>query len=683
MESIQVPIIRWTYVLGISLLIAAAVFYAETWWNVMERLGQTAVITGFVLVFFGFTYLFQKNNPFFSRLSFLAGLISLGPAIMLIGNIYHSQAEAYWLFIFWLLPVILVTLQSKSLSFLLLRFFLVQSLLWTLLFPTYQTWSEGILLTGFIISSIVNAGFYLWSARAGSPKILQAAWFAAVHIFGAAGAVRYVLPDYELLANGYYLVLLTVCFLLFRKKSTELRITIAASSFYLGQLVLLSMIDIVNSMIFLLIFLLAGAAVYGSIKLIKTLNKGSSSQKWKDFSLHAVTILGALIAAVSFGGFIGVFAYELFSGILFAAGCIAFAAAYFIKKADQYFVQALILFGVFLILGISFNLLIWQLLPILILFALLWQGMGKLQKTALYLTGNIIVLFWMETFLNSAHISALMLLGLNLLVLLLCFLFLKERELYLLAYTGALISGYSLPYTADIGEWLYWSYTGVFFAAASILIYVQLRRKDTSALVITAVFWFILIFVQYIDLFWNYVSISITLAVLGICFVTAAYFMDRNNTSFSNGTGLTWGWSAPVAMAVTFAVILVPAVQSEAALRDGNIYWLEVEHYNAEYMEFDTTAYFEIHNLPEEQYFKKGTFVYGELEEQGSGVYELKRMKSSKEKAAAPFIRGRVTSWGQVDFGLGTYPDAKGEISEVLLRVGTDGVAVVEDVRYK
>lgn len=683
MSTLNFSLIRWTYVLGISLLLAAAAFYVETWWHGTGRIGQTMIITAFVILFFGMTFLCRRSYPFFSRISFLAGLISLGPAIALIGTIYHSQGEAYWLFLLWLLPVMLVTVQLKSTPFLLLRFLLIQALVWAVLFPTYHSWPQSLLLTGLGSASILNFIIYIWSERQNAEKLLQIGWFTMFQIFAVAGAVRYVLPEVEIAANAVYILLFTAGFVLFRRRSAELRILIASAAFYLAQLILLSMIDIISSMIFLVIFLLAGAAVYGSIRLIKSLKQGEGAHKWKSFSLHTVTVVGAMVAASSFAGFMGVFAFDILTLLLFMSSIAAFVVVYVRKKEDPYVNQAIMLFGVFLILGVSYDLSIWQIIPVLLLFGTVWQQITRFSKVIVYIAGNVIVLTWLGMLLNSMHLSILILLGINIASAAAGKWILKERELFLLGYLGTLISAFALPYAVIDIQGLYWIYILGYFTLVTVCIYVQVQLKDKAALIMTAAAWFIFVFVQYADLLWNFIHVSITLAVLGVSFLIAAHLLERKKGFLLKGTELTWGWSAPGAMLVTLAVIIIPAVQSEAALREGDLYWVEVEHYNAEFMELESTAYFEINSeFDDQSRYDDGSFVYGELHQQESGNYRVEEIKLSADEAAEPFIRGRVTSWGYVDFGIDSYPHAEGEIEKILLRVGTDGVAVIDEVHY-
>lgn len=684
MVTSEASIVRWTYVIGIVCLITAAAFYAETWWHIFGRMEQVGITLSFVLLFFVLTLLFQTKHPFFSRLSFIAGFICLGPAIILVGTIYHSQAESYWLFSLWLLPVLLAAVQVKMLSILMLRFLLFQSLLWSLIFPAYQSWSQTGILAGLLTAAAVNAFIYLWSTRHDGPRVLQLGWFAAIHLFAFSGAIRYVLTEVEVFAHLAYLIVLAGSFYMVRKLTEELRITIGFAGLYVFQFVFVSMLDVYSGAVFLVVFLFAAGAVFSIIKLRTLYMKKGMNSKWRIFMLHTVTFVGALIAAAAYAGFFAVFLFDALSTILFISATLLFGFILWKRSLDPYLSQAIVFFALFQMISISFDNIVWQMPILLLITAILWRRIDNLfYRSVVYAAGNVSFLLWLSFLLENMQAVFLIGAGVNLCLTVWGRFGIRIRNLYLIGYSFTLATLFMLPYTVGETQAVYWMYVISYFAAITSLIYVHLKQKDKQVTVITAVFWILFIFAQYIDFLWTQVHVAVSFTLLGIAFIAAAYVMEKRRGGPVSEPEVRWGIAIPVAMLLVIAELIVPAVQSEAVLRNGESIWLEVEHYVSEYEQEERQAYISIYDNLYSEEFTEGSFVYAKLEETNAGSYKVASITDNKEEVEKPYIRGRTDGWGTAEFGLSSYPEPEGEIQDINVRIGADGVAVIEGVRYK
>lgn len=686
MSTKELVMVRWTYVLGIALLVAAAAVYMESWWHVFERVEQVAVTFGFLLLFFVIAYLCQREYPYFSRLSFFAGMVCIGPAIALVGNIYHSQAESYWLFLFWLLPVLLVTFQLQTRPLLILRFLLFQGLLWTFIFPSYFNWPQAGILSGLLTAALLNALIYWWSVKNGRDALLHHAWFTAVLFFPFCGAVRYVLPEVEVFAGIAYVGILAAAFYAVRRKPAALKITIGFTGLYVMQFLLITMLDVYSSAVFIIIFLLAAGAVYGSVKFISSYAKRhpNSRPHSKSFLLHTVTLVGALVAAGAFGGFLGLFLFEALTAVLFVSVLLLFSFVLWKKEMDPYLSQSIVFFSMFQLIVLSSSAAIWQMVPLLLMTALIWvRAAHVFQRIFIYAAGNAALLTWLFLLMENAHLVVWSTAGLNLALALAGYTKFPVRLLYLSGYLFTLLLLFQLPYTVMEAELLYWSYLIGYFAVLTGLLYFQMQQKDRTALQMTGVLWFVFLFVQYVDLFWAYVHLAFTLFLLGTVFLITAYLVEKRTGLSVKEPSVRIGRTAALAVLVIAAILFIPSVQSEAALRNGEVLWLEVEDYGGGIAGTGNEAYLEIYEGAYEDSFEEGTYVYAQLEETAEGTFSVADIMDSKDKAEKPYLRGRVNTWGGAEFGIDHYPAPGGKVSSVLVRIGTDGVAVIEDVRYQ
>ncbi|WP_120194096.1 DUF2157 domain-containing protein [Sinobaca qinghaiensis] len=684
MRTREAGMVQWTYVLGMALLIAAALVYMESWWHLFDRVEQAGVVFGFLLLLFVLAYLCRKKFSFFSGLSLLAGYICLGPAIALIGTIYHSQAESWWLLFFWLLPVMVVTLQVKMRSLLVLRFLLFQTLLWTIIFPVYYNWPEAGTLIGLLAASAVNASIYWWSLRKGKDVLLQHAWFTAVLWFPFCGAVRYVLPEVEVFAGTAYLAILAVSFYAVRRRPATLKITIVFTGLYAFQFLFITMMDIYSGAVFIIIFLFAAGAVYGSVKLISSFAKRGRSMQSKLFFLHTVTLVGALIAAGAFSGFVGLFLFEALPAVLFVSILVLFSFVLWKRKLDSSFAQAIVFFSMIQLVVLSADAAVWQMLPLLALTGWIWMRDDRpFYRIVVYGLANAALLTWLFLLVENTHAVVWTAAGLNILIAAEAYWRLSIRLLYLLGYLAALMLLFQLPYTVIETELLYWSYLFGYFLLLTGLLYVQVRQKDSIAVTITAVLWFVFLFTQYVDLFWTYVHLAFTLFLLGVGFLLTAYILEKKKQPLLKEAPLRLGKLPAAAVLLAAVILLIPAVQKEMVLQNGEVLWLEVEDYGPGYEEAENQAYINIYDGTYEENFPSGSYVHAQLEETENDSYRLLDIKADKEEAGSPSFRGRVNSWNGTEFGIDSYPAPEGEISHVLLRIGTDGVAVIEDVRYR
>lgn len=684
MKTRDAAMVRWTYILGIALLIAATVVYMESWWHLFERSQQVGVTFSFLFLFFLLAYFCRKNYPFIARLSFFAGFVCLGPAIALVGTIYHSQAESWWLFFFWLLPVLVVTLQMKIRPLLVLRFLLFQALLWSIIFPTYYSWPDMGTLIGLLAASGINACIYWWSIKKGKGTLLQLAWFTAIHFFPFYGALRYVLPDVEVLAGTAYLVILAASFYAVRHKPAALKITIVFAGFYVLQFLFITMMDIYSGAVFVIIFLFAAGAVYGSVKLLSSFSKSGRGGQSKLFLLHTVTFVGALTAAGAFSGFLGLFFSEVLPSVLFITILLLFGFVLLRKELDSFLSQFIVFFCMIQLMVLSFDAAAWQMIPLIVLTGFIWmRGKNSFYRIVVYTLANAVLVIWMFLLFENMEAVIWTAAGLNIVIAAVGYRPLSNRILYLSGYLFTILLLFQLPYTVTNTGPLYWSYLAGYFLLLTGLLYLQVRQKDRSALAVTAVLWFIFLFTQYIDLLWEYVHLAFTLFLLGTGFLLTAYTLEKKKQLRIEEAPLRTGKMAAAAVVLTIVILLIPAVQREAALSSGETIWLEVDDYGAGYEDVNNVAYISIYDGTYEEGFVEGTYVYAELEETGDGSYRVVSIEDNKEEAGSPSLRGRGNAWNGTEFGIDSYPAPEGEISHVLLRIGTDGVAVIEDVRYR
>ncbi|MDW8516264.1 DUF2157 domain-containing protein [Priestia flexa] len=111
-------LVKLGYLLGISLVLAGILYFFASNWQGFDRYTKIALSMAMMLLFYGSGFVSRMLLPhqaFLSHWLLVASSISFGLSTALVGQIYNSHADGYWLFSFGSYqPFYLVYLQNIS-----------------------------------------------------------------------------------------------------------------------------------------------------------------------------------------------------------------------------------------------------------------------------------------------------------------------------------------------------------------------------------------------------------------------------------------------------------------------------------------------------------------------------------------------------------------------------------------
>src|SRR5690554_1073055 len=128
---LQPNLIRTGFLLGISLILAAIIYFFAANWAGMERLEKVAFSVGIVALFYVMAFALTKlhflkeTHSFLARLFLVGGCITFGIGVALLDQIYNAHADSYQLFLIWSIPALLFAIITRYTAFYMLSFILV------------------------------------------------------------------------------------------------------------------------------------------------------------------------------------------------------------------------------------------------------------------------------------------------------------------------------------------------------------------------------------------------------------------------------------------------------------------------------------------------------------------------------------------------------------------------------
>ena len=153
----QLLIVKLSLIGGISLVIAAVIYFIAANWKGMDYGYKLSLVGVATLLAYAVGLLLLQRGPVISHLSCIVGCWFFGAQIGLIGQIYNSHADAWQLFAIWMIPAIGLAAILKSIYFAIKSLLLLNLSLWLFLFPSVLFGMEfPDLQLGFVLAAIGN-----------------------------------------------------------------------------------------------------------------------------------------------------------------------------------------------------------------------------------------------------------------------------------------------------------------------------------------------------------------------------------------------------------------------------------------------------------------------------------------------------------------------------------------------
>ncbi|MGW8958852.1 GDYXXLXY domain-containing protein [Paenibacillus sp. NPDC055715] len=218
--------IRTGYLLGISLVLAAIIYFFASNWGGLDRTVKIVLAAALIVLFYGLSFVFARiravpgQQAFLSNIFLVAGCIAFGISVALLGQIYNSHADSYGLFLVWSVPALLLSLITRYNPFYILSYVLIHLGLWLYFYPTMQSTSyselESLSIAG--VFALVNLVLFLLTfLHRLSSEPLKYMSFIAFHIALLTMTNSFALDGYGLVMNIPCIAVIAIGFYVFTK----------------------------------------------------------------------------------------------------------------------------------------------------------------------------------------------------------------------------------------------------------------------------------------------------------------------------------------------------------------------------------------------------------------------------------------------------------------------------------
>lgn len=707
--KMQQNAVRLGYFLAMSLLLSSLFYFFASNWPALDRWGKIGVSASVLALFYLFSYagsLVLKRHAFLSNWLLVAGGISFGVSVALLGQIYNSHADSYMLFVVWLVPNLLFAFFTRYQPFYVISYVLAHLALWFFLNPSVIHVSREdewwylifwlIALGNIILFWVTSTGrlqsrpiYYL------SFVVFQLALFlsAFVDVYG-------LLPEilYSLVGAGLF-----VLFIKWHPHRGMLAVTaVMLALFVLGKFFWF-MIEYYSEWFFVIGLLVAVAIVWGTVAGVNWLRKEPRYQDraWIRFFQEALTVLVTMVAssigAISLTGLLALLFEDKSAGyFLFFLALIGFLSPVALFPQMNATVRYTLLMMGYLI-GAGTAIFLDDYLWILFLLALgfVWYAVPSIPSRLLTQFAFLVVLYielneWMDP---------------QWILLVLIFVF--QISMYLLPRLPKALQNSSLFYALlsllALTEYHFGAGASIcanvaFLAVSTYLVYRSLQKGGRVDFGIALGFWFVFLLMKYYDFLWSLLHKSLSLLLLSLAFFAASYWLDHRMRAeqsiqqaaiFSTRRGILLG-----VILLQFALVSYQVWNSESILSQGQSVKLELAPVDPRSVlqgDYVRLSY-EISRLDEENSLT-GKKVRVVLRKQANGVYSYGGYFEQDGQWNHPYqaqpsdviINGRTIGLDRVEYGIESYfvPEGTGLELErtakfAYVKVGKTGDAIVE-----
>ncbi len=580
--TFKLRLLRTGYVLGITLILAAIIYFFAANWGGLDRIQKIWLSGGLIALFYGASFLpallprLAAHHRFLGRLLLLGGLITFGIAVALIGQIYNSHADSFSLFLIWTVPALLLAIVSRHSWFYLTTYALAHVTLWFYFYPSsvsYQ-YSDGKQAFIFGLFAIINLALFALCER----KLLrsQAVRYVSFLIFHVAAlwlSNSFILDRLGYVGNVAALVAVIGSFYYFSRINLDkwaLSVTgLAASAFMVLKFIELteayySEFFLVGALLFVALLLTANVFFFRYVSSLgddgneqaeasepdgteaaHTVASDTQTSRRDAGQLAAkivstiVTIVGVFIGSIALIGLIFMVSFVIEpENVLLVIALLFTLSMIFIPKLNSVIRYTVLTIGY--IAGIVS--ILWLDEPIVSVLVLLlavagWIRLnGRYQRLFTYLIINLVmgIALFQTNNASGVHDFTYNLLGLfaaNAAVYGISYLVKQERAQRQLRGSGlyfGLIALLWLTFLPDIFSYSHLLANLLYFALSSWLVVHFIRREQHTDSTLSLVFWFAYVAFQYYDLVWKLLHKSFTLLVLGgIVFAVTLWFEGR------------------------------------------------------------------------------------------------------------------------------------------------------------
>lgn len=707
--------IQLGYVLGLSLIIAAIIYFFASNWPGFEKWTKIILSIGLIVLFYVLSFLLNrimKGHPFLSRLFLFFGCLSFGVGVALLGQIYNSHADSYMLFVVWTIPALLFSYFTKYQPFYVLTYLLIHIAFWFFLFPSsgFHYIPEAFLKWILIGIALLNGLLYTITARQIlMSKSLQWLSFIVLHIIMLGLTIGELVDPFNILISVLYVAILI--FLYFYHIKNQLHnsyfiiLTVASIAFIVIKFIefLIYMnTEYIFLFTLLLPFVMIGIVMYG-LRKWKLHQKGEHYTFFKKMIMVMTIVISSIITASSIFG-ISLLIIEDISYPFFMFLSIVLILLASIKRDWESIIRYTLLLTAYLIgipAAITANLLI-AILFIAVLKYVFWTFQNVLVRYITYVSILIVLagsLFEMNYFSKELIIGFIFLI--NSLVYFVSNRVFKssmKRTLLNNSMFYAMLCFFLLTFLFEEQPFLYYPINGLYFVITTFLVLLSLKQSFHNDYWMFLAFWFSYIIYKYYDLVWDLLHKSITFLLIGIIVLFITWRFDHTWKLSPGNHVRIKHLSVAIIMAIQFIIIGGQIWKSEILLKNGDLIKLELAPVDPRSLlqgDYLILSY-QISSL-ELDNEEWGNQLQIGLRKNEAGVYEYsgsyvigKKIPDNMQGKADVWITGKMKGYNNIEYGIenyfvpeGTGLDLQGKVNFAYVRVAANGDAMLVELTEK
>ncbi|MBD8067711.1 GDYXXLXY domain-containing protein [Bacillus sp. PS06] len=668
------------YLGSIILFLSSIIYFFAGNWATFTRFEKLALSISAMLFFYLLSVLatrFITHHEFLGKWLVVAGAITFGVSVALVGQIYNSHADSFMLFLVWLIPTLLLALITHYLPFWMLSYILFHLTYWFYLNPSsyhivrsdFQEW-----LSYFILALINMIIFGLTFTRTFSDKYIRYLSYIATHAFLIGVSFVQLFEPFSGWTNLIYIGFVVFSYHYFSANKTDRGLTIIL--FVMGSIyVYVKLIEL--PFLFELEFLaiqLSGiiisiSLIVGGIFLAKKITDKNKSnpvnQVLKRILIVIVTLFGSSMFVVSFGGILFMITENEYATVF--VSLLFITSGLTLTKLDPAARHTLLFIGFFsglleaIFLSIPITIL-FIIISVIVTF-LIKDGVVRFISYTTALGCSLSLVLQEMNVGDNYDLVFLFFLAVNIILWYLCR---SVTNLRKISYFYSLLFLFALTFL-NKGLVLEVIYSLLFFVTTTLLIIFFTRNEDKYANRLTSIFWFAFLVFTYYDFVWSLVHKSISLLIIGIIILMITRIVDRHSTqSVEESRLMPFGkrWiSIGIIVILQLGILGYQVSSNEILLRDGTEITLQLAPIDPRSMlqgDYVRLAYEigEAENLD----VQSGNRVYVILEKNEQGIYERKQLVTEQiDPSDYPLnenevlITGKYNGYNAIIFGIESY----------------------------
>ncbi|MBU9706108.1 GDYXXLXY domain-containing protein [Paenibacillus sp. AK121] len=559
--------IRTGYLLGISLILAAIIYFFASNWGGLDRTVKIVLAVALIVLFYGLSFVFARiravpgQQAFLSNIFLVAGCVAFGVSVALLGQIYNSHADSYGLFFIWSVPALLLSWITRYNPLYMLSYVLIHLGVWLYFYPTMQSPSysqlESLSIAGvFAIFNLVL--FLLTFLHRIHSAPLQYMSFTVLHIAMLAMTNSFAFDGYGLIMNIPHIAVIALGFYIFIKVRLN-KTLLTLNALALSAFAVFKFIELAeaysSSLFFVFGLIFVALLLTGNVWFFRYLNRlgkpspdetvvpEEHSSEWITKTVsRIIKVVGVLIGSISLIGLIMISTNVNHTEyVLLGVSLLLMITMIVIPESKLDPVIRYTLLTISYITGLAA--ILWSdqtLLSVLFLIVSIagwFRSKGKRQRFFAYTFVNLnmaTVLFqqyqewdgwnWTYKFIIFA------LFALNAVLYGLSYFRPKTELKGHLRDSSLFFSLLFLFWTTFFEDVIPHSYMFMnifYFVIVTWMVFAFIRHKQKSEAITSVVFWFIFIGFKYYDLLWTLLYKSFTLALLGIIVLGITWWFDR------------------------------------------------------------------------------------------------------------------------------------------------------------